>query len=107
MSRRFRRASAWSALLDRVRLSPDRIHRMEADDPDREAAAARYAALLPSALDILVLGPFPPPFGGVSTYVQRLHRLVVRRGFRVGVLNHFSSATDTPERPTSPALSIG
>ena len=50
---------AREALLDRVRLSPDRIHRMEADDPDREAAAARYAALLPSALDILVLGMGP------------------------------------------------
>jgi 6-phosphogluconolactonase len=29
---------------------------MEADNPDLEAAAARYAALLPDRLDVLVLG---------------------------------------------------
>jgi 6-phosphogluconolactonase len=47
---------AREALLDRVGLPPERVHRMEADDPDLEAAAARYAALLPDPLDLLVLG---------------------------------------------------
>jgi 6-phosphogluconolactonase len=47
---------AREALLDRVGLPPPRIHRMEAGDPDLEAAAARYAALLPDPLDVLVLG---------------------------------------------------
>ena len=47
---------AREALIDRVGLAPQRVHRMEADAPDLEAAAARYAALLPDALDLLVLG---------------------------------------------------
>jgi 6-phosphogluconolactonase len=50
---------AREALLDRVELPPGQVHRMEADDPDREAAAVRYAALLPSSLDVLVLGMGP------------------------------------------------
>ncbi len=50
---------AREALLDRVGLPPGRVHRMEADDPDRDAAAARYAALLPDRLDVLVLGMGP------------------------------------------------
>ena len=50
---------AREALLDRVGPPAPRAHRMEADDPDREAAAARYAALLPDALDLLVLGMGP------------------------------------------------
>jgi len=47
---------ARAALLDRVGLPPERVHRMEADDPHLEAAAARYAALLPDPLDVLLLG---------------------------------------------------
>jgi len=47
---------AREALVDRVGLPPSRVHRMEADDPDLEAAAGRYAAILPDALDVLVLG---------------------------------------------------
>jgi len=47
---------AREALIDRVGLPADRVHRLEADDPDLEAAAARYAARLPDRLDVLVLG---------------------------------------------------
>lgn len=47
---------AREALLDRVALPPARVHRMEADASDLEAAAARYEALLPDAPDVLVLG---------------------------------------------------
>jgi 6-phosphogluconolactonase len=50
---------AREALLDRVGLPEGRVHRMEADDRDLEAAAARYAALLPDRLDVLVLGMGP------------------------------------------------
>ena len=50
---------AREALLDRVGLPAGRVHRMEADAPDFEAAAARYAALLPERLDVLVLGMGP------------------------------------------------
>lgn len=32
------------------------IFRMEADDPDREAAARRYSRILPDSLDVLLLG---------------------------------------------------
>jgi 6-phosphogluconolactonase len=50
---------AREALLDRVSVPAARVHRMEADDADLEKAAARYAALLPDALDVLVLGMGP------------------------------------------------
>ena len=50
---------AREALVDRVGLPAERVHRMEADGPDVEAAAARYAALLPDRLDVLVLGMGP------------------------------------------------
>ena len=50
---------ARETLIDRAGLPEGRVHRMEADDPDLEAAAARYAALLPDRLDVLVLGMGP------------------------------------------------
>src|SRR5215813_6948113 len=45
---------AREALLDRVHAPY--VHRMEAERADREAAAADYAALLPDALDAIILG---------------------------------------------------
>jgi glycosyltransferase involved in cell wall biosynthesis len=45
--------------------------------------------------DILMLGPVPPPFGGVSAHVSRLVPLLERASLKVGVLNHFGS-TDMP-----------
>ena len=50
---------AREALIDRIGLPAERVHRMEADDPDLETAAARYAARLPERLDVLVLGMGP------------------------------------------------
>ena len=47
--------------------------------------------------DVLVLGPYPPPSGGVSSHVQRMCGLLSRRGVRVGVLNHFRSSLEAPE----------
>ena len=47
---------AKESLLDRVPIPPSQVHRMQAEDPDREAAALAYEALLPDALDVLVLG---------------------------------------------------
>jgi glycosyltransferase involved in cell wall biosynthesis len=41
--------------------------------------------------DILILGPVPPPFGGIAAHVSRLVPLLQNAGLRVGVLNHFSS----------------
>ena len=50
----FRMAS--EALLQRVPIPGPNVHRMEAEAADADAAAARYAGLLPQALDVLVLG---------------------------------------------------
>jgi len=47
---------ARKALLDLVPSDPALVHRMEADDPDLEAAADRYAQLLPPHLDLVLLG---------------------------------------------------
>jgi 6-phosphogluconolactonase len=45
---------AREALLDRVHAP--RVYRMQGEREDREAAAAEYAALLPDALDVIILG---------------------------------------------------
>jgi 6-phosphogluconolactonase len=50
----FRMAS--EALLRRVGLPAGNIHRMEGEAADADAAADRYARVLPPALDVLVLG---------------------------------------------------
>lgn len=47
--------------------------------------------------DILVLGPFPPPYGGVSSYVQRLVGYLRNSGYRAVVLNHFATRKRFPE----------
>ncbi len=43
-------------LLDHVELPAAQIHRMPADDPDLDAATARYAGALPARFDLLLLG---------------------------------------------------
>jgi glycosyltransferase involved in cell wall biosynthesis len=58
---------------------------------DRTQGSRRAA----EELDILILGPVPPPFGGISIHVSRLVSLLSTRGFSVGVLNHFRG-TDQP-----------
>lgn len=44
------------SLLDLVPIDPDRVHRMEADASDLDAAAAAYDDLLPDELDVVLLG---------------------------------------------------
>lgn len=44
------------ALLSRVPIPPARVHRMEAERADRDAAARDYAQALPARLDVIVLG---------------------------------------------------
>ena len=46
-----------------------------------------------AGLDILILGPVPPPFGGISVHLSRLVPRLQKAGFKVGVLNHFGSTT--------------
>jgi 6-phosphogluconolactonase len=47
---------AKESLLDRVPIPTAQVHRMRAEETDRDAAARAYEALLPEALDVLVLG---------------------------------------------------
>jgi 6-phosphogluconolactonase len=47
---------AMAALLRRVNVSAPRVHRLEAERPDRDAAARDYERLLPERLDLLLLG---------------------------------------------------
>jgi 6-phosphogluconolactonase len=47
---------AKESLLDRVAIPPAQVHRIVAEDPDRDAAARAYEALLPESLDVIVLG---------------------------------------------------
>lgn len=43
----------------------------------------------PRGPDILLVGPYPPPLGGVSAHVERLARAIRARGLTVQVVNHF------------------
>jgi 6-phosphogluconolactonase len=47
---------AREALLSRVPAIPERVHRMEAERADLDQAAHDYEALLPAALDLVLLG---------------------------------------------------
>lgn len=47
---------ARKSLLDAVPVPSDRVFRMQAERPDREAAAEEYARRLPARLDLVILG---------------------------------------------------
>ena len=47
---------AKAALFDRITIPSERIHRMQGELADRDAAARAYEALLPDHLDVVVLG---------------------------------------------------
>lgn len=47
---------ARETLIEAAGIPPGRVHRIEAERPDREAAALDYGRILPDKLDILVLG---------------------------------------------------
>lgn len=47
---------AREALLSRVPIGPEQVHRMRGELPDRNAAALDYESELPASLDILLLG---------------------------------------------------
>jgi len=47
---------ARDTLLSRIPIEPDQVHRMEAEQPDLDHAARNYEHVLPTALDLLLLG---------------------------------------------------
>jgi 6-phosphogluconolactonase len=47
---------AKESLLERVPIPPAQIYRPRAEEPDHEAAARAYEAVLPAALDLVILG---------------------------------------------------
>lgn len=47
-------------------------------------------------LDVLLVGPYPPPFGGISAHIQRLARSIQAAGLNVAVLNHFQGQETDP-----------
>jgi glycosyltransferase involved in cell wall biosynthesis len=59
--------------------------------PHSSSVARGATREIPHDFDILILGPVPPPFGGISVHLSRLVPLLVRAGLKVGVLNHFES----------------
>jgi glycosyltransferase involved in cell wall biosynthesis len=48
------------------------------------------------ALDVILVGPYPPPFGGISAHIARLTEAIQAEGMTVGVLNHFCTRDDDP-----------
>lgn len=49
-------AMARGCLLDRLEILPGQVHPIQADDPDPQGAAERYAASFPARVDLLLLG---------------------------------------------------
>lgn len=76
---------ATDTLLSRVPIPADQVHRMEAERSDIDAAAAAYDELLPSRLDILILGigadgHTASLFPGGPALSERIRRVVPARG---------------------------
>jgi glycosyltransferase involved in cell wall biosynthesis len=47
------------------------------------------------AIDVLMIGPVPPPFGGVAAHVARLRERLDSRGVSVGILSHYRRPHET------------
>jgi len=52
-------------------------------------------------LDLLLVGPYPPPLGGVSSHVRQVAEATAAAGYRIGVLDHFGG------EPTAPPVLAG
>jgi glycosyltransferase involved in cell wall biosynthesis len=50
-----------------------------------------HAPLSSRVLDVLILGPVPPPRGGIAVHISRVVPHLQKAGLEVGVLNHFRS----------------
>lgn len=47
-------------------------------------------------LDLLLVGPYPPPLGGVSSHVRRVAAEARAAGYRLGVIDHFGGRDVAP-----------
>lgn len=47
-------------------------------------------------LDLLLVGPYPPPRGGVASHVRQVAEATGDAGYRIGVLDHFGSQRTAP-----------
>ena len=47
-------------------------------------------------LDLLLVGPYPPPLGGVSSHVRQVADATAAAGYRIGVLDHFGGERTAP-----------
>jgi glycosyltransferase involved in cell wall biosynthesis len=43
-----------------------------------------------SSLDVVIVGPVAPPYGGIATHIERMASLLRGNGLQVGILDHFS-----------------
>jgi glycogen synthase len=48
------------------------------------------------SVDVILVGPYPPPFGGISAHIVGLTEAIRAEGMTVGVLNHFRTVNDNP-----------
>jgi glycogen(starch) synthase len=50
-----------------------------------------------SERDVILVGPYPPPFGGISAHIVRLAGGVRKQGLSVGIVNHFRTRGSDPQ----------
>lgn len=71
-------------------------HRGIASNRDPRSTKVASSAAATNTLDILLVGPYPPPLGGVSAHVSRLAQAIQDTDLTVGVLNHFRTRAPNP-----------
>jgi glycogen synthase len=60
---------------------------------EREAANSERSA---EPVDVVIVGPHPPPAGGVSSHIARSAPLLIRHGLAIKVLSHYGPRPDVP-----------